>query len=94
ATHEAVALCRRLADQHPDAFIPDLVGSLGAYGLVLMSLGRALEACAAFAEGLRRILRIARADPAAFRDLIAALRRYYLQACQATGQEPERDLIE
>ncbi|MDW8064250.1 MAG: tetratricopeptide repeat protein [Anaerolineae bacterium] len=94
AVQEAVALYRHLAEQHLDAFLPDLVRSLGMYGLVLMSLGRAREARAAFAEALRQILPLAHAYPAAFGELADALRMAYLQTCQATGQEPDRELIE
>ncbi|MCS7352371.1 MAG: hypothetical protein RMM10_12815, partial [Anaerolineae bacterium] len=94
ATQEAVQIRRQLAAQHPQAFLPDLARSLGAYGLVLMSSGRALEARAAFAEGLRKILLLARDLPAPHMDLAAALLRDYLEAWQEAGQEPERELLE
>ncbi|MFZ8843028.1 MAG: hypothetical protein ACO2PQ_03230, partial [Thermoflexus sp.] len=87
------ALYRRLAEQHPDAFLPDLARSLGAYGLVLLGLGRSAEAAAAFAEGLRAILPFARALPAAFSGLASALLQGYLRACAEAGEAPDEALV-
>jgi hypothetical protein len=85
ATQEAVEIRRRLAAQRPDAFLPDLARSLGAYGLVLRGLGRSAEAAAAFAEGLRAILPFVRALPAAFGGLAGALLQDYLRACATSA---------
>jgi tetratricopeptide (TPR) repeat protein len=93
ATQEAVDLYRRLAAQHPDAFLPHLARSLGAYGLVLRGLGRSAEAAAAFAEGLRAILPFARALPAAFSGLAGALLQGYLRACAEAGEAPDEALV-
>jgi tetratricopeptide (TPR) repeat protein len=94
ATQEAVDLYRRLAAQHPDAFLPDLARSLGAYGLVLRGLGRSAEAAAAFAEGLRAILPFVRALPAAFGGLAGALLQDYLRACAEAEEAPDEALVE
>jgi tetratricopeptide (TPR) repeat protein len=93
ATQEAVEIRRRLAAQHPDAFLPDLASSLGAYGLVLRGLGRSAEAAAAFAEGLRAILPLVRALPAAFGGLAGALLQGYLRACAEAGEAPDQALV-
>jgi len=92
ATQEAVDLYRRLAQQNPDAFLPDLARSLGAYGLVLRGLSRSAEAAAAFAEGLRAILPLVRALPAAFGGLAGALLQDYLRACAEAGEAPDEAL--
>jgi tetratricopeptide (TPR) repeat protein len=94
ATQEAVEIRRRLAQQNPDAFLPDLARSLGAYGLVLRGLSRSAEAAAAFAEGLRAILPLVRALPAAFGGLAGALLQDYLRACAAAGEAPDEALVE
>ncbi|MDW8102565.1 MAG: hypothetical protein RMK30_06785, partial [Anaerolineae bacterium] len=70
-----------------------LARSLGAHGSVLLGLGRAQEACDAFAEGLRIILPFARALPGAFGELAAALRADYMRACREAGKEPEKGLM-
>jgi tetratricopeptide (TPR) repeat protein len=93
AAQEAVEHYRRLAAQHPDAFLPDLASSLGAYGVVLRGLGRSAEAAAAFAEGLRAILPFVRALPAAFGGLAGALLQGYLRACAEAGEAPDKALV-
>ena len=93
ATQEAVEIRRRLAAQRPDAFLPDLARSLGAYGVVLRGLGRSAEAAATFAEGLRAILPFVRALPAAFGGLASALLQGYLRACAEAGEAPDQALV-
>ena len=85
---------RTLAQQNPQAFLPDLAMSLGAYGIVLRGLKRPAEAAQAFAEGLRAVLPPFRAFPQAFPELAAALLQEYLQACQEAGEEPDAALVE
>jgi tetratricopeptide (TPR) repeat protein len=93
ATQEAVALYRRLAQQYPEAFLPDLAESLGAYGKALLGLGRAPEAREAFAEGLRILLPFVREIPAAFRERADELLQGYLRACAAAGEAPDEALV-
>jgi tetratricopeptide (TPR) repeat protein len=93
AAREAVELYRRLAAQHPDAFLPDLARSLGAYGLVLRGMGRSAESAATFAEGLRAILPFVRALPTAFGGLASALLQSYLPACAEAGEAPDEALV-
>lgn len=90
---EAVAICRQLAEANPQAFLPDLARSLGSYGRVLMTQERNDEAVLAFAEGLQHLVTFYLNLPQAFTGLVSALRRYYLEACQKAGQEPERNLL-
>jgi tetratricopeptide (TPR) repeat protein len=52
ATQEAVDLYRRLAAQHPDAFLPDLAGSLNNLGAMLSEMGRRAEALQATQEAV------------------------------------------
>lgn len=44
ATEEAVVHYRKLSESHPDAFLPDLAGSVSVHGDVLEALGRTAEA--------------------------------------------------
>ena len=53
AIHEATTLYRRLADQHPDAYLPDLAGSLNNLSNRLGELGRHDEAAQVAEESAR-----------------------------------------
>jgi tetratricopeptide (TPR) repeat protein len=66
ATQEAVALYRRLAAQHPDAFLPDLARSLNSLGVDLSALGRREEALEATQEAVALYRRLAVQHPDAF----------------------------
>ena len=90
---EAVDIRRQLAKVNPQAFLPDLASSLGAYGSVLRSLERHDEAAQAFGEGLQHIVPFYREMPRAFAELAQALQKEYLHACQDAGQEPDKVLL-
>ncbi|MEJ5240854.1 MAG: hypothetical protein WHS87_06630, partial [Anaerolineales bacterium] len=94
AAQEAVDLYRPLAQANPQAFLPDLATSLGAYGSILLALERLTEAAESFAEGARLLLPFARALPQAFSGLLRALLRDYLRACQAAGHAPQPALLQ
>ncbi|HID84319.1 MAG TPA: hypothetical protein EYP54_04290, partial [Anaerolineales bacterium] len=94
ATQEAVALYRQLAEENPDAFLPDLARSLGAHGLVLLQAGRPAEAAAALREGLQHLLPWARAWPQALGALLGDLLAAYLTACRAAGLDPDEKLVQ
>jgi hypothetical protein len=66
ATQEAVDLYRRLAAQHPDAFLPDLAGSLTNLGNALSEMGRRAEALQATQEAVDLYRRLAAQHPDAF----------------------------
>jgi tetratricopeptide (TPR) repeat protein len=66
ATQEAVDLYRRLAAQHPDAFLPDLARSLNNLGVDLSALGRRAEALQATQEAVDLYRRLAAQHPDAF----------------------------
>jgi tetratricopeptide (TPR) repeat protein len=55
ATGEAVELRRALAQRNPDAFQPDLAGSLNNLGDVLSELGRREEALDAVQEAVDKL---------------------------------------
>jgi tetratricopeptide (TPR) repeat protein len=74
AAQEAVALYRRLADQHPDAFLPYLAASLANLGNALSALGRREEALQATQKAVEIRRRLAAQHPDAFLpDLAASL---------------------
>jgi tetratricopeptide (TPR) repeat protein len=66
ATQEAVEIRRRLAAQHPDAFLPDLAGSLHNLGNRLSEMGRREEALQATQEAVDLFRRLAAQHPDAF----------------------------
>jgi tetratricopeptide (TPR) repeat protein len=66
ATQEAVEIRRRLAAQHPDAFLPDLARSLNNLGKALSELGRREEALQATQEAVEIRRRLAAQHPDAF----------------------------
>ena len=71
ATQEAVSLYRRLAEQAPDAFSPDLAMSLNNLGNRLSDLGRREEALAATQEAVSLYRRLAELAPDAFIPVLA-----------------------
>jgi hypothetical protein len=74
ATQEAVDLYRRLAEQHPDAFLPYLAASLNNLGLRLSEMGRRAEALQATQEAVEIRRPLAAQHPDAFLpDLAASL---------------------
>jgi tetratricopeptide (TPR) repeat protein len=74
AAQEAVEIRRRLAAQHPDAFLPDLAGSLLNLGKALSEMGRRAEALQAAQEAVEIRRRLAAQHPDAFLpDLAASL---------------------
>jgi len=71
ATQEAVEIRRRLAAQHPDAFLPDLARSLNNLGAMLSEMGRREEALEATQEAVNLYRRLAAQHPDAFRPYLA-----------------------
>ncbi len=86
---EAVRIRRELALARPDAFLPDLAMSLGVLSLVLSALGRPEEAAARLREALVGLLPYFERYPQAHAGLMARLFHDYLNACGASGAEPE-----
>jgi tetratricopeptide (TPR) repeat protein len=66
ASRETLDMYRRLAATRPDAFLPDLAGSLNNISFDLSNLGRREEALAASREGLDIYQRLAATHPDAF----------------------------
>jgi tetratricopeptide (TPR) repeat protein len=66
ATQEAVDLYRRLAQQNPDAFLPNLARSLNNLGKVLSEMGRRAEALEATQEAVEIRRQLAQQNPDAF----------------------------
>jgi tetratricopeptide (TPR) repeat protein len=66
AAQEAVEIRRRLAQDRPDAFLPDLAGSLNNLGNRLSALGRREEALQAAQEAVEIYRRLAQDRPDAF----------------------------
>ena len=94
ATQEAVDIRRRLAEQNPQAFLPDLATSLNNLGRDLSALGRLEEALTAYEEAVRTLLPFFRVLPAAFADWMQVMLGNYLQACEEAGEETDWGLVE
>jgi len=92
AAQEAVAIRRQLAQQHPEAFLPDLAMSLRTYGIVLRALSHDAEAVIAFADGLRAILPFVDVS-SAFGELAKNLLQDYRSACTAAQVAPDTALL-
>ncbi|MEN0064354.1 MAG: hypothetical protein AAGA48_19550 [Myxococcota bacterium] len=68
ATEEAVGLYRPLAEAQPDAFLPDLAGSLWTHGDSLTAMDdRKDDAVEAYGEALTHLVPLARQHPNDFR---------------------------
>jgi tetratricopeptide (TPR) repeat protein len=72
AAKEAVDIRRRLAETHPDAFLPDLAMSLNNISVDLFNLGRREEALAATEESVNIGRRLAETRPDAFLPTLAS----------------------
>ncbi|RKH41453.1 tetratricopeptide repeat protein [Corallococcus sicarius] len=66
ATEAAVKHYRALARERPEAFLPNLAGSLGNLGIHLSEVGRREEALAATEAGVKHFRALARERPEAF----------------------------
>ncbi|MEO1020310.1 MAG: tetratricopeptide repeat protein, partial [Pseudomonadota bacterium] len=74
ATEEAVATYRKLAQDRPDAFLPDLARALNNLSVYLSNLGRREDALQATEEAVATYRKLARDRPDAFLpDLASAL---------------------
>ncbi|MDT7884694.1 MAG: tetratricopeptide repeat protein, partial [Thermoflexus sp.] len=93
ATQEAVEIRRRLAAQHPDAFLPDLAMSLNNLGNRLSEIGEPEKALAAYEEAVRILLPFFRVLPPAFADRMRYMLRDYLAACGRGKREPDWELV-
>ena len=93
AAEEAVAIRRELAKSRPDAFLPDLVRSLGLLGSCLRAVARLQDAAEAFREGIQTLEPFLAAFPDAFRGLAAALVTNYLEVSEEVGSEPDLELV-
>ncbi len=94
ATQEAVGIYRRLAQENPQAFLPDLAMSLNNLGNRLSALGRREEALAACEEAVRTLLPFFQAFPAAFADWMQTMLGNYLWACLKAWKLPDWGLVE
>ncbi|MGQ9494610.1 MAG: tetratricopeptide repeat protein, partial [Anaerolineae bacterium] len=84
---------RALAQANPQAFLPDLAGSLNNLGNVLSNVGRREEALAAYEEAVRTLQPFFQAHPQAFRSWMKTMVENYRRACQALGREPHAELL-
>ncbi|MFF2901112.1 tetratricopeptide repeat protein, partial [Streptomyces sp. NPDC057966] len=63
---EAVAIRRRLAEENPAAYMPDLAMALNNLGATLSNVGRREEALAVASEAVAIRRRLAEENPAAY----------------------------
>ena len=73
AVEEAVTIRRQLAQDRPDAFLPDLAGTLNNQSVCLADLGRREEALAAVEEAADICRQLAQDRPAAFLSVLATV---------------------
>ena len=89
---EAVAIRRKLADANPDAFLPSLAISFGAWGRVLREDEPQLAA-EKFGEGLQIIAPFVTALPQAHLRVAAMLAQDYRGACEAAGIDMDESVV-
>jgi tetratricopeptide (TPR) repeat protein len=70
---EALTVYRELAQQRPDAFLPDLARSLGAMGLIHENSGNAIQAFSCFEEGVAHLYPLFELNHDAFSGLMGVL---------------------
>ena len=93
AADEALRIRRQLAAQRPDAFLPDLAMSLGVKGTVLQKMEDLGGAAASFRDGIECLKPLFLRLPNAFRPMMAALARGYIQACRLGSVELDISLL-
>jgi len=93
AAEEAVELYRALASARPDAFTPNLAGSLNNLAAMLSGLGRREEALAAAEEAVRSFAQYFFAQPVAFAERMRTICRVYLRCCEAIGRESDSEIL-
>ena len=92
SAEEAVPLYRQLAQQRPDAFLPDLAMSLGALGNILQANAPG-EAATRFHEGIQLLSPLFLQLPQAHGQLMMALLQVYLLAAEQAGLEIDMALL-
>jgi hypothetical protein len=90
---EAVNIRRKLAEQRPDAFLPDLARSLGVLALSLQAPERTGEAHAALAEAIGLLTPYFLQNQSAFRGMMGELARHYLQLSKVLNCDPDIELL-
>jgi tetratricopeptide (TPR) repeat protein len=93
AAEEATDIYRRLAAARPDAFRPDLAGSLGNLGNILTEFGQFDEALAARREAVATLAPYFLRWPARHARWMRVLARQYLESCEKLGVEPDVALL-
>jgi hypothetical protein len=90
---ESARIYRDLAKESPDAFVPLLAQSLGAWGEELRRTGDARGAASKFAEALQAIKPLAIKLPESYAPLVEHLAEAAIDAFRAAGIEPDPTLI-
>ena len=93
AAEEAIDICRRLAAERPDAFLPNLAASLNNLGGCLSELGRREDALAAAEEAVTILAPFFLRLPAAHAQRMRVICRQYLELSQKVGVEPDAALL-
>jgi len=93
AAEEAVRLRRALAKTRPDAFIPDLAGSLWVLGDPYGEIEKPDVAIATLAEAIQLLTPTFVEFPAAVVAIMAGMLQSYLSQCAAVSREPDTELL-
>ncbi|MBW6434782.1 DUF3856 domain-containing protein [Actinoplanes hulinensis] len=89
ATDEASALWRRLAEDHPEAHLPDVAVSLCNRGMALSNLGRRAEAVEPATEAVTLLRRLSGEDPAVHEPRLAGALGSLGRLLATTGRTEE-----
>ena len=93
AAREAVALRRTLAAARPDAFTPNLAGSLRVLGDLCAEAERREEALALLHEAIGLLTPFLAAVPPAFAGQMVGVCQSYIARCEEAEQEPDEALL-
>ena len=84
---------RKLAKERPDAFLPDLAGSLASMSQVLTALDRQEQAHEPIAEAITIFAPFFHRIPAAHGRWMGMMVKDYLERCKAIEREPDMELL-
>ena len=93
ASNEAVTIYRRLAETHPDAFLPDLARSVSVVSNIFALLGRSVEAARAAHHALEILAPFVERNPDVFEGLARTIVRNVLSYSEAASKAPDIALL-
>jgi hypothetical protein len=89
---EAVEIYRRLVQQNPDTFVPELVRTLAIRGMIVAE-DRPSDAMKFFEEAIRALLPVYRRHPQSLTPLLQTARAGYVETARTAGLTPDPTIL-